>query len=309
MRSQSASLPPILPEGTAVVTRRALHSTDGMMPAGTVAMIVHAPSDPSHQYRVRCTGGAEISTDRSGLAVLSHYKTDGLTAAPHPLIEHNLWDHVIYRCIVGSRAYGLETDASDTDRRGIYLPPAELQWSIYGVPEQLECDETQECYWELQKLLLLALKANPNVLECLYSPLVETTSEVADELLEIREAFLSKLVYQTYSGYVLSQFRKLEQDLRQRGHIKWKHAMHLVRLLLSGITVLREGWVPVRVVEHRDRLLEIRAGQIAWEEIDRWRLELHVELERAFAATKLPDWPDYGRVNQFLVDARRSRVK
>src|SRR3989454_1394671 len=33
---------------------------------------------------------------------------------------------------------------------------------------------------------------------------------------------------------MMSQFKKLEQDLRARGEIKWKHAMHLMRLLLSG---------------------------------------------------------------------------
>ena len=49
-------------------------------------------------------------------------------------------DHVIYRCVIGSRAYGLEHEASDTDRRGVYLPPAELHWSLQGVPEQVEND-------------------------------------------------------------------------------------------------------------------------------------------------------------------------
>lgn len=43
--------------------------------------------------------------------------------------------HLIYRCVVGSRAYGLETPESDTDRRGFFLPPAELHWSLDGVPE------------------------------------------------------------------------------------------------------------------------------------------------------------------------------
>ena len=45
---------------------------------------------------------------------------------------------------------------SDIDRRGIYLPPADLHWSLYGVPEQLENDDTQEAYWEVQKFLVLA---------------------------------------------------------------------------------------------------------------------------------------------------------
>src|ERR1041385_8875601 len=120
--------------------------------------------------------------------------------------------------------------------------------------------------------------------------------------------FLSRLVYQTYNGYVLSQFKKLEQDLRSRGAIKWKHAMHLVRLLLSGVTILREGFVPVRVDAHRDRLLAIRAGAVGWDEIDAWRLELHAEFDRALAETRLPERPDYERANAFLVRARREMV-
>ena len=52
----------------------------------------------------------------------------------------------------------------------------------------------------------------------------------------MRSIFLSRLIYQTYNGYVMSQFRKIEQDLRAKGAIKWKHAMHLVRLLLSGVS-------------------------------------------------------------------------
>jgi len=164
-------------------------------------------------------------------------------------------------------------------------------------------------YWELQKFLVLALKANPNVLECLYTPLVESTTDLAGELLNMREVFLSRLVYQTYNGYVLSQFKKLEQDYRAAGEIKWKHAMHLMRLLLSGITVLREGLVPLSVEEHRDKLLAIRGGDIAWDEVNAWRLELHKCFNQAYEGTKLPATPDYQRVNDFLVRARRSVVQ
>ncbi len=215
---------------------------------------------------------------------------------------------VIFRCVVGSRAYGLEEDASDTDRRGIYLPPADLQWSLFGVPEQLENHETQECYWELQKFLILALKANPNVLECLYTPLIEKVTPLSEELLQKRSVFLSKLVYQTYNGYVFSQFRKLDQDIRNSGSIKWKHAMHLIRLLLSGITVLKEGFVPVRVEEYRDRLLAIRKGNAPWDEVNRWRLDLHKEFDAAYEQTGLPERPDYEQANAFLLKARAQQL-
>jgi hypothetical protein len=145
---------------------------------------------------------------------------------------HDWQPFIIYRCVVGSQAFGLSGDDSDVDRRGIYLPLAELHWSLYGVPEQIENNDTQEAYWELQKVavrkhLVMALKANPNILECLHTSLVEHATPLAQELLAARQRFLSKLIYQTYNGYVMSQFKKLEQDLRARGEIKWKHAMHL----------------------------------------------------------------------------------
>ena len=85
--------------------------------------------------------------------------------------------------------------------------------------------------------------------------------------------------------------------------------MHLVRLLLSGITVLREGFVPVEVGACRDRLLAIRDGETPWTEIDAWRLELHDAFDAAYAATTLPEHPDYERANAFLVRARRAMVE
>ncbi|MCG3131456.1 MAG: hypothetical protein FLDDKLPJ_02248 [Phycisphaerae bacterium] len=164
---------------------------------------------------------------------------------------------------------------------------------------------TEECYWEIQKFITLALKANPNVLECLYTPLVEHVTPPARELLAMRGAFLSRLIYQTYNGYVLSQFRKIGARLRDGREIKWKHAMHLIRLLLSGITALREGVVPVVVEEHRDQLLRVRRGLLPWEEVNAWRLDLHRRFDEAHAATQLPERPDYAKANAILLKARR----
>jgi uncharacterized protein len=301
-------LPPILPAGTKVVARVDVRGAHGELahPAGSVGVIAVAPVDPDHAYRVRFNDGHEASLKRGDLVVLKHFQRDAGAVAEAPVPEYDFRQHVIYRCVVGSRAYGLDHDASDTDYRGIYLPPAELHWSLFGVPEQLEEDATQETYWELQKFLILALKANPNVLECLYTPLVEHATDLARELLEMRGSFLSKLVYQTYNGYVMSQFKKLSADLRNRGQVKWKHVMHLVRLLISGITALRVGHVPVRVEDQRDRLLAIRNGELPWDDVDAWRLRLHEEFDAAFAATTLPDRPDYERANALLIKARRS---
>jgi predicted nucleotidyltransferase len=216
--------------------------------------------------------------------------------------------YIIFRCVVGSRAYGLAGEQSDTDRRGIYLPPASPHWSLEGVPDRLTDPASQDCYWELKPFLLLALQAAPNVLECLYTPLVEFATPLARELLDMRSAFLSKLAYRSYKGYFASQVKKLGQDLRTRGQPKWKAAMHLVRYLLSGIAVLRERVVPVHVGEHRDRLLAVREGRLTWKEYHAWRSRLMEEFEASLAGSCLPELPDYGRVEDFLLKARRSMV-
>lgn len=300
----------ILPTGTQVVTRVEIKNSAGeiLCPRGAVGEIIKSPDDGTHSYRVRFLNGVEAALQRHEMTIRKQYQQAATQPDEDALADFNLYDFVIYRCIVGSRAFGLESEESDTDRRGIYLPPAEMQWSLYGAPEQLENEATQECYWELRKFLILALKANPNILECLYTPLVEMATPIAQELLAIRECFLSKLVYQTYNGYVMSQFKKLEQDLRATGAIRWKHAMHLIRLLISGVTVLKEGYVPVKVAEHRELLLAIKRGEVEWDEVNRLRLGLHKDFDLAFANTSLPERPDYESANAYLIKARRSMV-
>ena len=300
----------IIPTGTQVVSRVEVLDAAGAVvcPVGAAGVVVRAPDDATHSYRVRLPDGREVSLRRQELSIRKHVQREDLAEVGAVLGDYDLYEYVVYRCVLGSRAYGLAHEQSDSDRRGIYLPPAELHWSLFGVPEQLENRETDEVYWELRKFVVLALKANPNILECLYTPLVELTTPVADELLAMRASFLSKLVYQTYNGYVLSQFKRLEQDLRTVGTIKWKHAMHLIRLLIAGITALEQQHVPVEVGEHRERLLSIKRGELAWSEVNEWRLALHKAFDRALETTRLPDRPDYERANAFLVWARRSML-
>jgi uncharacterized protein len=298
----------VLPVGTQVVMRVALKATNGApMPRGAVGVVVAAPAETEDTYAVRFPDGAEANAKRAQMSIRKHAQADALV---HATPDHEaLRRYVIYRCVVGSRAFGLDGAESDTDRRGIYLPPAALHWSLAGVPTMIERPGSEEAYWELQHFLELALKANPNVLECLWTPVVEHATPLAEELLAMRDAFLSQLVYQTYNGYVMSQFKKLETDLRTTGTLKWKHAMHLIRLLLAGIIIMERGEVPVAVSEHRDELLLIRQGAMPWDEVNRWRLALHRRFDAALSTTRLSPRPNTARVDAFLVRARRSMVE
>ncbi len=224
--------------GTQVVSLVEIVGQGGRVlhPRGAIGVVVRSPKDLDHPYRVRFPDGIEESLNSGQITMLARFKEAeiGDVAVTATATRVNLYDRVIYRCVIGSQAYGLAGDDSDIDRRGIYLPPADLRSSLYGAPDQLENDGTQEAYWEPRKFLVLALKANPNVLECLYTPMVEKATPLAENLLGMRSIFLSRMVYQTYNGYVLSQFKKMQSDLRNQGQVKWKHVMHLIRLLLSG---------------------------------------------------------------------------
>jgi predicted nucleotidyltransferase len=276
-------------------------------PRGAVGVVTRTPAVEGENYLVRFPDGFEKTLEPAQIEVLKHFK-DRLGEGG-PASDFDLESVIIYRCVVGSRAYGLDTDDSDTDRRGIYLAPAELQWSLFGAPEQFEDNATQSCYWELQKFVIMALRANPNILECLYSPMVEKITPISQELLALRDSFLSQMIFQTFNGYAMSQFKKMEQDLRNHGEVRVKHAMHLLRLLLTGAATLREGRVPVRVEAHRERLVAVKRGELPWAEVDVWRKELHHDFERALSETKLPERPDYSKANDFLINARRRMVK
>lgn len=303
----------ILSVGTKVVALTDVRGEDGrpIHGRGAVGVVQEAPADYWHSYRVRFNDGSLVSLHRRDLAILSQFQdSEAGLLQTDPLAEYDLYRHVIYRCVVGSQAFGLSDEQSDVDRRGVYLPPAKLHWSLYGVPEQLENPAGEEVYWEAQKFLVLALKANPNVLECLYTPLVEHATPLAQELLNLRERMLSKLVYQTYNGYVVSQFKKLQADVRNKGATKWKHVMHLLRLLMAGITVLEERRIPVMVdARERERLLAVRRGEMTFEAADAWRISLQEKFEQAYERTELPERPDYGAANDWLLKARRSMVE
>lgn len=299
----------ILSPGTQVVTLVEIAGQGQRIqhPNGAVGVIIKSPTDLLHAYRVRFPDGFEAALKQNELVMLAKFKEGDTQAFAAPQRD-SLFERVIFRCVIGSRAYGLEDDSSDIDYRGVYLPPADLHWSMHGIPEQLECHETQEVYWELQKFITLALKSNPNVLECLYSPVVAKVTPLAEELLSLRHCFISKLVYQTFNGYVMSQFKKMQADIRNQGQVKWKHVMHLIRLLISGTHTLTEGHLQVQVEEHRDQLLAIKRGELSWDDTEQWRKDLHKKFDSAYQTTKLPDRPDYHIANTFLVKARRAAM-
>ncbi|TWD82300.1 hypothetical protein FB561_3430 [Kribbella amoyensis] len=295
---------PQLPVGTQVVLRVARPDrADGVAQRGATGRVGGITRDG--QYEIHLVDGRIADARRDQLSLRAAYQDEAIAVEP-PDGDRLVREHTIYAAVVGSRAFGLATDESDTDTRGVYVAPTEAFWSLAKPPTHVDGPEPEWFSWEVERFCELALKANPNLLEVLHSPLVVTQTPLGEELVGLRRAFLSQLAYQTYSGYVLSQFKKLEADFRRDGAPKWKHVMHLIRLLLAARTLLTEGELAVDVGPDRDRLLAIRAGMVPWDEVERWRLSLHAELDEALRKTVLPAVPDVTRVDGWLRSVRRA---
>ncbi|MEU6680722.1 nucleotidyltransferase domain-containing protein [Streptomyces sp. NPDC046925] len=215
-------------------------------------------------------------------------------------------DHTVYACVMGSRAFGLATDGSDTDRRGVFLAPTPLFWRFEKPPTHVEGPAEEQFSWEVERFCELALRANPNILECLHSPLVEHVTDTGRELLALRDAFLSRHAHDTFARYALGQHKKLEDDVRLHGAPRWKHAMHLLRLLTSCRDLLRTGSLTIDVGDQREPLLAVKRGEVSWPEVESWMRRLAQEAETAAARSPLPAEPDRERVADFLFRVRRA---
>jgi hypothetical protein len=215
-------------------------------------------------------------------------------------------DHTVYSCVMGSRAFGLATDGSDTDRRGVFLAPTALFWRFEKPPTHVEGPAEEQFSWELERFCALALRANPNILECLHSPLVEYADDTGRELLALRQAFLSRRAHETFARYAVGQRKKLEADVRTHGAPRWKHAMHLLRLLMSSRDLLRTGSLTIDVREQREPLLAVKRGEVSWGEVETWMSRLATEAAEAAGRSPLPPEPDHARVEDFLIRVRRA---
>lgn len=114
---------------------------------------------------------------------------------------------LLFECISGSKAYGLDTPQSDTDLKGVFYLPKYQFYGLDYIP-QVSNETNDEVYYELGRFVELLCKSNPNILELLASPNeCILYKHPLMERLNI-DMFLSKLCKDTFAGYALTQIRK-----------------------------------------------------------------------------------------------------
>ena len=114
----------------------------------------------------------------------------------------------------GSHAYGLNTATSDEDFKGVVIPPADYFLGFHKRFEQADSNDPDLVIFDIRKFMSLAADCNPNIIEVLWTePLVITP--LGERLRAAREMFLSKKAKHTFSGYALSQLKRI------RTHHRW----------------------------------------------------------------------------------------
>ncbi len=101
----------------------------------------------------------------------------------------------------------------------------------------------------------------------------------------------------------LKNYNKLNKRNTKKddAHI-YKHAMHLVRILITGTDILNGKGVITKRVDEHDLLMDIRNGHYSYEEIFRIAEDFDKLFQDAAKNTKLQDEPDMYVIKKFLCD-------
>ncbi len=149
----------------------------------------------------------------------------------------DLRKQTILLSLAGSRCYGIHTDSSDVDVKGVAIPPKHFLLGFVNRFEQADgpahialfsdflTAEEQSVVWntklegsvyELRKFLDLACQANPNILDLLFcrDEEVRLWTPAGRRLREHAHRMISAKAKHTFSGYATSQLKRIETHRR-----------------------------------------------------------------------------------------------
>lgn len=246
----------------------------------------------------------------------------------------NIPGTLLFQEVVGSRAYGLATEKSDTDRLGVFVAPTKeivgLNWGDHHATVTSKDELGDMTYHEIGKALRLWLSCNPTITELLWMDTINNVNDtvpfkiegvedesrfflyrVRRELRELRSKLLFTAgVMGAYGGYARAQVRRIERREKDFSsdtkHRTAKHARHCMRLLLQGEQLLTSGTLKVDCSDDRDWLFSM--GELAEKDVGKF-VEHWEKADQAFMrcvdGSVLPQKPDRDAANKLLVQVRQ----
>lgn len=237
--------------------------------------------------------------------------------------------HVIGAGYMGSHSHNTyvpkdDPDAiDDVDIFAVVLPPLDHLIGLHDWQHQvIQVDELDAVFFSYHKAVKLLLNANPNVLGFLWLEPEHyiIRAPALDRLIAARDAFSSQRAGASFAGYAQSQLKKMEggvyrgymgekrKELVQRFGYDTKHASHLIRLLTMGIEFLETGNLQVYRSADADLFRAIKRGDYALDSVRRLATQLDERFAQAREHTRLPERPDFDRVNALVVQTVREHI-
>lgn len=230
--------------------------------------------------------------------------------------NEKLKGNIVFLVIAGSHGYGLNTEKSDLDIRGINMGTLD---SILGLEsfDIFEDKNTDTVIYSIKRFMELAIKGAPNVLEILFSNpenILYCDEKIGKMLLDNRDMFLSKRIYYSFKGYAKNALKDAEKRLETNPKKADKYAMHYIRLCLEVITLLNGNDLTDVLKNNRDMLMWIRNGSMRHgnkftEEFYESVRDFENLLEKAYQNSPLPDTVDIKKVSEVLVEMNKENLK
>ncbi|MBC1918634.1 nucleotidyltransferase [Listeria booriae] len=108
-------------------------------------------------------------------------------------------------------------------------------------------------------------------------------------------------IYTDLQGIVRTFDKARSDDSQKELPQLYKHAMHLVRMLVTGRDILEgKGVITKRRAEH-ELLMAIRSGEMTFDEIFECVAVLQLEFDRAAKETALPEQVDMKQIEELLI--------
>ena len=152
-----------------------------------------------------------------------------------------------YLTVAGSRSYGTNTPNSDTDMRGFFMDDLNDVLGMTGGKEQYEDKTTDTVVYSFRKFVKLVSDCNPNVVELLGTKPEHhvLTSKVFENMVTNKHLFLSKRAFYSFSGYAVSQLRRLENGLSFRDGKVENVERHLVESLNMEVMQKEDAFMAI----------------------------------------------------------------
>jgi hypothetical protein len=163
-------------------------------------------------------------------------------------------EHLLLKCVSGSRAYNLALPTSDTDLKGIFVLPRQELYGLSYTP-QVANESNDEVFFEIGRFIDLLCKNNPNILELLSTPpeCVRYRHPLMDGIKP--GDYLSRLCMDTFAGYARTQIKKargLNKKINRSFERDRRSVLDFCYVVEGNGTVPVQTWLSARSLRQED---------------------------------------------------------